>query len=77
MSAPRGVSGPKGGPLWGVSGPGGMSASGLMGVSAPGGCLPLVPGTRGCLPLVPVGVYPSMQWGRHPLPLDRQTPMKT
>ena len=31
----------------------------------PGGCLPLVG-----------GIYPSMQWGRHP-PVDRQTPAKT
>ena len=23
------------------------------------------------------GVYPSMQWGRHPLPVDRQTPSQT
>ena len=23
------------------------------------------------------GVYPNMQWGRHPLPVDRQTPVKT
>ena len=25
----------------------------------------------------PGGVYPSMQWGRYPPPVDRQTPVKT
>ena len=38
------------------------------GVSAPGGSAPGGVSAR--------GVYPSMQWGRHP-PMDRQTPVKT
>ena len=45
--------------LWGVSAP--------RGVSAPVGCL--LPGV--CLWLGGGGVYPSMQWGRHLLPVDR------
>ena len=57
---------------WGVSAPGGgaclwseraclWSGEGVPASSPGGGCLPLVPG---------VGVYPNMQWGRHP-PVNR------
>ena len=45
-----------------------------------GGCLPrgcLAGGSaRGVSASGPRGVYPSMQWVRHP-PVDRQTPVKT
>ena len=45
--------------------PGGVSTQGecLLG----GGCLPREGG------LCPEGVYPSMQWGRHPFPVNRIT----
>ena len=68
---PRGVS------AWGgVCLPRGVSSQRVsaQGMSAQEGCLPkggVCPGV--CLP---GGVYPSMEWGRHP-PVDRQTGVKT
>ena len=77
---PRGVSAGGGAVCPGVSARG-LSAQGGVcpGGVCSGGCLPLV--QRGCLPRGvsasgPMGVYPSMQWGKHP-PVDRQTPLKT
>ena len=47
--------------------PGGCLLQGCLlceeGGVCPGGCLPLLPGWVSA----PEGVYPSMQWGRHPL----------
>ena len=45
----------------------------------PRGCLPEGCLSRGCLHrgCLWEGVYPSIQWGRHPPPGDRQTPVKT
>ena len=48
-------------------GGGGVCPGGCLpgGVCLPGGCLSRRVSARGCLPR---GVYPSMHWGRHPLP---------
>ena len=54
----------------GVSAQGGVCPGGCL----PEGCLPRGCLHRGCLW---EGVYPSIQWGRHPPPGDRQTPVKT